>query len=450
MNENRYTLGTLAEGTLLAKYCPYLGFIYISLIPFNVIISGQFLVHDLLAPLMALCIVPALFQNRTIFRRPPIIFFSGFLLVAAFLSFLHYQTMLDLYEYSIYAYMIILFLFFFIYSPTNFQLRVYGVIVILSLLLYFFAYFLPHPTTTDSQFENSTLSFATKRWTFPLGQPNMMGSFFVLPITCFLLGFNQTLRNLSSGQLLIFVASVCCCCLPLFFTISKDMLLSLAVIGGWLFTHPKLPCRQLSKSLLVAGLLSIFLVFYLNVIFPVFPVQRTFPYINTNTFGLYMIDQGVYLKIVLSDTLTFLIGSGKSVVKEMFATFADKETISDILRQYNMLGILEGRIYYRDSHNEYLNLTATFGVIAALLLYLGITTTPSLIRAGSYKKSILTMTIFFLVALLLVSLWRDILSKRWIWVTLGIMISFDGGSDKETERKNGVWRERLPTFPWRH
>jgi hypothetical protein len=447
VDENRYTLGTFSEGTFLEKYCPYLGFIYISLIPFNVNISGQMFVHDLLAPFMVFCIVPAFFQNQTIFLRPPFIFFSGFLLVTALLSFLHYQTYLDIYEYSIYAYMIILFLFFFIYPPTNIQLRVYGVVVILSLLVNFFSVFIPNPPiqSSNNPFENSTLSFVTKRFFFPLGQPNMVGSFFVLPITCFLLGFNERLRELSSGRLLFFVAALSFCCLPLLFTVSKDMLLSLAVIGGWLFAHPKLPCRPLSKPLLVAGLLSIFFVFYLTVVFPFFPMQRTFPYINTNTFGMYMIDQGIYLKIVLSDTVTFLIGAGKSTAKEMIPMFVDVGKIYDILLQYNMQWTLDGRLHYRDAHNEYLNLTANFGVIAALLLYLGIMTTPSLIKVGSCKKTILITVVFFLLALLLVSLWRDILSKRWVWITLGIMIGFIRGSDKQIREKGRACKERIPT-----
>ena len=447
MDESRHTLGTFSEGTFLAKYCPYLGFIYISLIPFNVNISGQFFVHDLLAPLMVLCIVPAFFQQQTIFLRPPFIFFSGFLLVAALLSFLHYQTYLDIYEYSIYAYMIILFLFFFIYPPTSIQLRVYGVVVILSLLVNFFSVFIPNPPiqSSNTPYENSTLSFVTKRFFFPLGQPNMVGSFFVLPMTCFLVGFNESLRKLSSGRLLFFVVALSFCCLPLLFTVSKDMLLSLAVIGGWLFAHPKLPCRSLSRPLLVVGLVSIFFVFYLNVIFPFFPMQRTFPYINTNTFGMYMIDQGIYLNIVLSDTVTFLIGAGKSTAKEMFPLFVDVGKISDILLQYNMLWSLDGRSHYRDAHNEYLNLTANFGVITALLLYLGIMTTPSLIKAGSYKKTILIMVVFFLLALLMVSLWRDILSKRWVWVTLGMMIGFIGERDKQMREISETYRERFPT-----
>lgn len=447
MDENRYTLGTFSEGTFLEKYCPYLGFIYISLIPFNVNISGQMFVHDLLAPFMVFCIVPAFFQNQTILLRPPFIFFLGFLLVTALLSFLHYQTYLDIYEYSIYAYMIILFLFFFIYPPTNIQLRVYGVVVILSLLVNFFSVFIPNPPiqSSNNPFENSTLSFVTKRFFFPLGQPNMVGSFFVLPITCFLLGFNERLRELSSGRLLFFVAALSFCCLPLLFTVSKDMLLSLAVMGGWLFAHPKLPCRPLSKPLLVAGLLSIFFVFYLTVIFPFFPMQRTFPYINTNTFGMYMIDQGIYLRIVLSDTVTFLIGAGKSTAKEMIPMFVDVGKIYDILLQYNMQWTLDGRLHYRDAHNEYLNLTANFGVIAALLLYLGIMTTPSLIKVGSCKKTILITVVFFLLALLLVSLWRDILSKRWVWITLGIMIGFIRGSDKQIREKGRACKERIPT-----
>ena len=223
------------------------------------------------------------------------------------------------------------------------------------------------------------------------------------------------------------------------------MLLPLADIGGWLFTHPKLPYRQLSKPLLIVGLLLVFFVFYLAVIFPFFPMQRTFPYINTNTFGMYMIDQGIYLKIVLSDIVTFFIGAGKSAVKEMFPMFVDVGKISDILLQYNMMWSLDGRLNYRDAHNEYLNLTANFGVIAALLLYLGIMTTPSLIEAGSYKKTILITVVFFLLALLLVSLWRDILSKRWVWITLGIMIGVVRGSGKQVTKKNGACKQSIPT-----
>ena len=46
-----------------------------------------------------------------------------------------------------------------------------------------------------------------------------------------------------------------------------------------------------------------------------------------------------------------------------------------------------------------------------------------------------------LLALLMVSLWRDILCKRWDWVTLGMMIGFIRERDKQMREISETYRE---------
>ena len=117
---------------------------------------------------------------------------------------------------------------------------------------------------------------------------------------------------------------------------------------------------------------------------------------------------------------------------ERFGDFVDIAEMTQILGQYNMAETVANRSIYHDSHNEYLNLIANYGVVATILLYFGIVTSPRLLNASLNNNGIFIMFVFLVIAILCVSLWRDILSKRWIWITLAILISSANQFEKET------------------
>ena len=413
------------------RYIPFIGILYIWLIPFDINVKGQFFMHDILVPFMGLLLIRIMFQKYGLFLRTPSIFFLLFILLAGFLTAYRYHSLLDLYEFSIYLYVIIVFLFFYFFPLTEKQLIYYGIVILLAMLLSFLLVYLPNPPVSMPSYENSTLSFLTTRFRFTFGHPNMLGSFFVLPITCLLLGIFRYSRTWSLLQLVLFSALLTICCIPLFFAVSRDMLLTFAVIFGWLLSHPQLPYRKVTILLVVVAFCSIFMIFYLTVIFPFFPLRNSFPYINVDSYGMYMMNHIIYFRIVVDDAWSFFLGLGKSNVVESFGEFVDIAEMTQILGQYNMAETVTARSIYHDSHNEYLNLITNFGVIATMLLYFGIFTSPRLLNSSVSNKGIFIMLVFLIIAILCVSLWRDILSKRWIWITLAIIISSANQFEKE-------------------
>ena len=414
------------------RYIPFLGVLYIWLIPIDINVKGQFFVHDILVPFMGLLLIPTMFQKWGLFLRTPSIFFLLFILLAGFLTVYRYHSLLDLYEFSIYLYVIIVFLFFYFFPLTRKQLIYYGIVILLAMLLSFLLVYMPDPPVSMPSYEHSTISFLTTRFRFTFGHPNMLGSFFVLPITCLLLGIFRYSRTWSPVQLVLFSGVLIFSCLPLFFAVSRDMLLTIAVIFGWFLSHPQLPYRKVAIPLLVVAFCLIFVIFYLTVIFPFFPVKDSFPYINTDSYGMYMMNHIIYFRIVVVDAWSFVLGLGKSNVVERFGEFTDIAEMTKILGQYNMAETVTARSIYHDAHNEYLNLITNYGVVATILLYFGIVTSPRLLNSSLNNNGIFIILVFLIVAILCVSLWRDILSKRWIWITLAIIISSANQFEKET------------------
>jgi hypothetical protein len=210
------------------------------------------------------------------------------------------------------------------------------------------------------------------------------------------------------------------------------MLLTIAVIFGWFLSHPQLPYRKVAIPLVIVAFCSIFVILYLTVIFPFFPLKNSFPYINADSYGMYMMNHIIYFRIVVDDAWSFFLGLGKSNVVERFGEFVDIAEMTQILGQYNMAETVTTRSIYHDSHNEYLNLITNFGVVTTILLYFGIVTSPRLVNFSLNNRGIFIMLVFLVIAILCVSLWRDILSKRWIWITLAILVSSANQFEKET------------------
>lgn len=145
---------------------------------------------------------------------------------------------------------------------------------------------------------------------------------------------------------------------------------------------------------------------------------------------MYMIHQEIYTKMIVSGWRPFLIGEGKGMIEEVYPGLADREEALSILSQYKEESLLDIFCTYMDPHNEYLRLAASFGVPAAILFYIFWMLMPSRLRQGTLARQVLA---YYVASLLMVSLWDDILSKRWIWCAAGIILSIDSGRLRSNE-----------------
>jgi hypothetical protein len=79
-----------------------------------------------------------------------------------------------------------------------------------------------------------------------------------------------------------------------------------------------------------------------------------------------------------------------------------------------------------DSHNEYLNTGTAFG-IPALAALVAFWISQAVHGLRKHRNELL---LFFVAGLLACCFWDDLGSKRWIWVTLGLLVAA-GESDEE-------------------
>lgn len=397
---------------------PFLGLVYVIIMSFDINLKGQLFLHDIFAPLMGIAIIPILMEWKEILKTP-VAWLFGFLAWIAVMTIYHYQNSKDLYEFAIYAYMAVLFLFYKAYPLTSRMLKIYGAALLLIMFIYLPASNLFNFSKTMDVYDESTLSLLTHRYFFTFEQPNMTGSFYILPITCLLLGYFDKLKKADTGQFLFFLSILTVVSIPLALTVSKHIILSIAVVFGLISCHEQVNDKN-RIYILLSLLLGVFVLFYLTVLFPFFPLKKTFPFFNTETLGMYTIHQGIYLKMTTTNLFSFLFGVGRSSVIELYPQLADPELTRGILAQYHKADWTPFFVKYLDSHNEYLNIGASFGYVAVALVYGFFYKTKNYVTS---KISIKNILFFYIVGIFMVSLWDDILSKRWIWISLALILS---------------------------
>jgi len=398
----------------------YLGLLFLILIPLNIRITSQFYIHDILAPLMLLCLLLYLLGNWREFFNPVLFYLYAFLIVILILTIFHYKNTTDIYELGIFSYMILIFLFFLFFPLSIKKIKYYGITVIVVIFIFFVITEICNVNIKHQVYDNSSLQILTNRFFFTFEHPNLLGSFYVLPIICIVFGFLNKIQALKLKYFILFILILSFFSFPLVFTASKHILLSIAIVLGLISIRKEFNPSKSIQLLIWMTLIVIFIIFYLTVIFPFFPIKQSFPYINIDTLGMYTIHQEIYLKMILHNWNTFLFGVGRSNVFQAYPQLVNHEEIYSILSQYNLTQLTSTFTRYMDAHNEFLNICASFGVIAVGVLYLFIFKTKQMIKTKLLQKQIL---VFFISALFMVSFWDDILSKRWIWICLGIILS---------------------------
>jgi hypothetical protein len=406
---------------------------YLILLPFNISICGQFYLHDCVAPLFLF----AFAKWREVFSsvsRMKLYYLLIFLAMASFSTLINLQKPGNLYELLVFGYVIFIFLFFSVTKIPSKILLCYGLFVLLCMLGYDAYQFCIGVGDIYKVYKDTALDFISKRYFFTFNHPNLTGSFYSLPILCLLLGSKEFISNMNLKRAVMGLGLILILCIPLCMTVSKHMLISMFIIAAAASFYPAVKTSAMFRILMFSSLLMCAVIFYATVLYPVFPLDRAFPFINVKTCGMYMIHQAIYFKIIFLNVSSFFMGVGMSGIVENYPLLANHDLILSVLQQYKQENLVEVFSRYMDAHNEYLNIGALFGVPAAIFMYLFWFKVSG---AGNskcvFEKRII---LFYVAAIFIVSLWDDILSKRWIWISLGILLSqMYNNPDEEDERK---------------
>ena len=394
--------------------------IYLILLPFNISIGGHFYLHDCVAVLF----IFAFAKWKEVFYSIPktrIYYLFIFISIASFSVLINLKKLGDIYELIVFGYVIFVFLFF---SATKIPTKIllyYGLSVLICMLGYAGYQFCIGVDDIYKVYEGTPLDFIAKRYFFTFNHPNLTGSFYSLPILCLLLGSKEFISNMNLKRLVMFLGLVFVLCIPLCMTVSKHMLISMFIIAAAASFYPVINKSFICKFLIFSSLIITAIIFYVTVLYPVFPLDRTFPFINVKTCGMYMIHQVIYFKIIFLSVHSFFLGVGMGGIVEHYPLLADHDLIMSVLQQYKQEYLSELFSRYMDAHNEYLNIGALFGVPALLSMYFFWFKSPSSINSKfPFEKR---MILFYVAAIFIVSLWDDILSKRWVWISLGILLA---------------------------
>ena len=394
------------------------GLAYIALLPLNIPLhSPHVFLHDLLAPVMALTVLLLVRPLRLCMTRHRCLI--AFLAVATIVTFCHLRGVNDIRELAIFAYMAVIFWFFRMVPLRPRFLLWTGVATLGTFCIYAMGQELLGTCDTYAAYEEASLSFIAKRFFFTFSHPNLVGSFYVLPVLCALLIFFPSHHRLNSAKPILKLSILALLCVPLAMTVSKHMIISIALVMAFMARNSFPFGEGKSTKVLLLFLISIFVIFYATVIIPFFPLNGSFPFVNGSTFGMYTIHQVAYLKMMFSDVASFLLGRGRVGVINAYPGFVDPDATRAILAEYKSEWLVPTFTRYMDAHNEYLNLGATFGVPAMALCYAFLVQCA---RRALDSKPWRLAVVFFVVSVFMASLWDDLLSKRWIWVSLGILM----------------------------
>jgi len=401
---------------------------YLVLLPLNVPLWGPLFLHDALAPAFGLALLGGGRLRR--FLRPPGALLTAFLGLALLATLWRLRGLGDLYEPAIFVYMAVLFGFFRSVRIERRWLLRWALATLLVFCGFAAGEALLGVRDSYATYEGTTLDFIAERFFFTFSHPNLVGSFYVLPVLCLLLP--QVGRTEAFGRRdwalrgLVLTAL----CAPLALTVSRHMLLSFALVLAFAVHAAPASRRKLAVALACAALFAVFALFYVTIVFPFFPLRRAFPFFNHDTLGMYMIHQKIYFRMPFQDLGAFLAGLGRSGVRAVYPTLADWDSAYAVLAQYKQESLTQTYVTYMDAHNEYLNLAATFGVPAMLCCA---AFWVAIVRSVKRSAPARTLLVFYVAAVAMVAFWDDILSKRWIWAALGILVNQADGSDRQQQ-----------------
>ena len=396
--------------------------LYLAMLAFPVTISGQLLLSDFLVPVMLCTLVLRRGFLEKIFRK--YLALGVFLALSAASMSLHLKSgLVECYEWCVFAYMAVVFMFF---SEVRFASRHWlamGFVAIFACALCFvyeiasaYTAFPSFFSFFSDQMASTAMPFLSRRFAFTLDNPNIFAVFYAM---AFAMASPHIERIDWAGHTLrkrIFVPLVLALLLlPLVSSASKHGLLAFGIMLAWM---PKVFCIKAKafSVFLLAGMVAVACMFEITVLFTTFPLACKPPFVNTLP-GMYSLHQSTYARMLASKPWRLAIGTGATGAKELYPSYVKPDDVRATLEAFNAMPSYGNFIAFMDPHNEYLNLLALFGLpatLACLAFWIQ--------RACRLNRTAL----FFGVAVLCCCLWDDLLSKRFIWVAAALVFQPDG------------------------
>jgi hypothetical protein len=310
---------------------------YLLLMPASLALRGPLFWHDVLAPVFVVALIARRDWRR--YLQFPTVLLPIFLILAGIATLLHGRGGRDVYDLAIFGYMAVLFAFFSRAGLKRRHLAWYGAAV-LGIMWCACAWEMATGAMRSyGVYEHSTLGFIAKRFFFTFSHPNLAGSFYALPVACLLLGLAGRGARLPWRDLILGLLALAMLLVPLGLTVSKHMLLSAALIAGAVVVERD--HAPVWRRVGLAAVVATFVLFYLTVLFPFFPLQSSFPFLNHATWGMYTTHQSIYLRILFRDFGAMLVGVGPERLRDIYPTLADPEHIRAVLDQYQQGSLTE-------------------------------------------------------------------------------------------------------------
>ena len=362
-----------------------------------------------------------------------LVVFAG---LCVFTTFTHFGGQRDLYELAVFAYVAFLYVFFSVWPVDRALLWRYALAVGVGACGVALLQGVAGGFQVHHAYEGSTLDFLARRLQLTFDNPNQLASFMVLPVACGLCALACRPREESRivwrrGLLLMVLLG-----LPLLLTASRHLILTAALTLGFVCARVPAPSRRLVTWGSWVALAAVCLLFWLTILYPFFPLRSEAPFFTCSTHGMYTIHQAAYWRIVTLDPRSLLFGVGSSSVRALYPLVVDAQTAHAILAQYRMEHLVGTFLTYMDAHNEYLNLAAHFGLPAMASCFAFLVSLAW--RPGHANGTpVARMLPFLIAAIAAACLWDDLLSKRWIWITLGLMSAQAGGRPQTAAAEGG-------------
>lgn len=393
---------------------------YIALLFAHVPLHGQLIAADLLAPVIALLLLD--WRVSKALEEQPYRALLGFLGMAALAALCHALVGNGErgYDLAVFMYLAGLFVFVRVNPLPPRVLMLSGLLMIALLFVAWLAeltaFFAGGQASLgfayiSTQMDNTAMSFLARRFAFTFGNPNTLGSFYVLPMAMLLCGLTPYARHFRAWQWLLCLAGLGLSLLPLVHSFSKHAVMTGAVMLAFLVDalRPRWPRLASVAWLPIVG---IGLLCTATVLWVVFPLSPDWPWINTSS-GMYTIHQGIYARMAMLSPMQFLLGHSPTEIRQLYPLLADHDAIATTLQHYNAGAALESFANFMDPHQEYLNILTLFGApaLAAVIFFWW-----TCCRKAS------TMARYLIIAIAFCCLWDDLLSKRWLWIAAAILL----------------------------
>jgi len=406
------------------KIAQRVGFCYLALMALHIPVWRTLHCEDLLAPAL-LAIVVARGDVRTLRRDPVALALALFLLLAGLATLTHFKPFPgNSYHWCVYAYLAVTFMFFRGTAfPAGALFRLGAGFLALAAAACCFDLMMTWTgagpvrfSLISAQMDATAMPFLRQRYTFTFGNPNLLGSFYALPLALLLPRLLAAAATWRWRQALAASAGLALAVIPLLLTVSKHALLSLALLAAFVAAAAR---QRFPRAAALAGMTIVAggLIGELSVAYPVFPLQKTWPFLNTKCPGMYMIHQSAYARMAAHAPDKLLFGHGAAVARTQYPSFVSHDSARQTLAHYNALPDFNSFVTFMDPHNEYLHLLILFGLPAVLAMF----AFWILTAASPPNRQTAGLVAAFTTALLFCCLWDDLLSKRWVWITAALL-----------------------------